>query len=106
MALHETERYARASTGTLLSALASAYVCLFVSGVIGDQLEAGRAILVVLLVVAPLAAWALIGFLIRADGVRDYFAADRSVSAYYSGTTLASFSKASSTPPLLMALGF
>lgn len=86
---HSAIMMSRRSTGTYIAIFASAYLSLFLGALIAEQLGVSLSLLGKVLFAVPLALYVSVALLVPADDGRDFFAAGRRVSPYYSGLALA-----------------
>ena len=89
MAMFHADQLVRRRTGTYLGIFASAYASLFLGALLAEQMgQAGGAMNATLFLV-PLALFLGIGIATFADDGREFFTAGRSISAAFSGLSLA-----------------
>ena len=89
MAIFHTARFVNPRIGTYFGIFASAYACLFLGALIGEQMGVAGTTLNTVLFLGPVVMFAGIGIVSGADDSREYFAAGRSTPAYFSGMSLA-----------------
>ena len=89
MALYHSERLRRGRTGTYLGIFASAYISLFLGGLLAEQMGVTADVLDLVLFVVPLVLFVGVGLAAVADDAREYFTAGRNVAAFFSGLSLA-----------------
>lgn len=89
MAMPHSQRLTTPRTGIYFGIFASAFVCLFLGGLIAEQLGVDASLLNSVLFAAPLALFVGIGAAAPADDGREFFTAGRSMPSYFSGLSLA-----------------
>ena len=89
MAMFHAGHLARRRNGTYLGIFASAYASLFLGALLAEQMGMAGAALDAALFFGPLALFMVIGVVTAADDGREFFTAGRSISATFSGLSLA-----------------